>query len=256
MASTDSVLKFFDLDGHNRPFSPMTWRFVLNYKKIPYRTVWVPFADVAKTMQQNHIAPTMQTEPFYTVPAIIDDNNVASGREPAIVSDSPAIARYLDETYPDPPIFTPLGKEAVEAHVAEVRPLLVVLVNICVAHTSRILEDRHKEAFIATRTKYFGVHPDDLFAPDKQEAVWKSVYDGLDRLSDYIERLETHRPGASFPFGGDVPCYADFALCSGFMWLKKCSPEGAWEKIQDLNGGKWERLCKGCEPYSQSLVNV
>ncbi|KIJ04587.1 hypothetical protein PAXINDRAFT_104110 [Paxillus involutus ATCC 200175] len=253
MASTEGdPIKFFDLDGQHRPYSPMTC-FVLNYKQLSYRTEWIPFADVAKTMKQNHVLPTMETEPFYTVPAIIDNSNVQSGREPMIVCDSLAIARYLDETYPDHPIYIPLGRELVELHMQEIVALRRAFIHICVAHTSRLLEDRHKEAFITTRTKYFGVHPDDLFAPDRQEATWKAVYDGLGRLSDYIESLETYRPGAAFPFGGDAPCYADFALCAALIWFQKCSPEGAWEKIKDLNGEKWERLRKNCEPYSQVL---
>ncbi|KIJ68614.1 hypothetical protein HYDPIDRAFT_24874 [Hydnomerulius pinastri MD-312] len=256
MASADHLITFFDLDGSSskRPFSPMTWntRFVLNYKQLPYRTEWVPFGDVAKILKENNVPPTMQRKPFYTVPAITDNRNVASGGELKILSDSTPIADYLEETYPDRPIYAP-GKDIVHAYLREVRKLRMAVESMCVAHTSAILDGRHKEAFISSRTEHFGMHPDELFSPEKQGDVWVSVYGGLKVLSDYIDGLGKANSEAAFPFGVDKPCYADFAVCAALLWFQKTSPEGAWEKIKDLNGGKWGRLFEGCEPYMQEV---
>ncbi|KIK96517.1 hypothetical protein PAXRUDRAFT_10774 [Paxillus rubicundulus Ve08.2h10] len=185
------------------------------------------------------------------------------------VCDSFAIARYLDETYPDHPIYIPLGRELVEARMQEIHALRRAFMHMCVAHTSRLLEDRHKEAFVATRTKYFstvaarilvaftqasrywklaGVHLDDL-RPRKP----KTVHDGLlvGRSSDYIESLETYRPGTAFPFEGDAPRYADFALCAALIWFQTCSPESALGEYQRFEWGEVGTSVERCNEYEQ-----
>lgn len=87
---------------------------VLNYKRLPYKTVWVDFADVQPLSKQISAPPTTtysDGSPRYTLPTIHDPN---TGRT---VSDTFEIARYLDEQYPERKIFSK-GSEDVQAQFA------------------------------------------------------------------------------------------------------------------------------------------
>jgi glutathione S-transferase len=81
-------------------------RFMLNYKQIPYKTVWIEFADVQSRLKELG-APSTATAadgitPFYSLPTIYDPNTEK------FVSDSIEITKYLDATYPGTtPLFIP-----------------------------------------------------------------------------------------------------------------------------------------------------
>jgi glutathione S-transferase len=85
-------------------------RFNLIYKRIPFETVWVAFADVESVSKEHGFAPTSTRpdgSPHYTLPAIRDQE---TGRA---VTDSFAIAQYLDEKYPARPVI-PSGTESLQ----------------------------------------------------------------------------------------------------------------------------------------------
>jgi Glutathione S-transferase, N-terminal domain len=83
-------------------WSPNTWktRYSLNYKKLPFRTEWVEYPDIASLYKKNGIplVKTRQGKSVTTLPLIKDDT---SGT-PVFVAESFEIAKYLDKTYPDP----------------------------------------------------------------------------------------------------------------------------------------------------------
>ena len=72
-------------------------RYTLNIKGIPYKTIWVEFPDVKALCQKIGAAPTLPLPDgtmMYTLPTLYDPNTKTA------VSDSAAIARYLDRAYP------------------------------------------------------------------------------------------------------------------------------------------------------------
>jgi glutathione S-transferase len=76
----------------------------LNYKGLPYKTVWVELCDVAALYASHNAAPSNDSPSAAphercTVPALYDPN---TGK---FVSDSFKISKYLDETYPEKPLF-------------------------------------------------------------------------------------------------------------------------------------------------------
>jgi glutathione S-transferase len=82
-------------------------RFVLNYKRISYKTVWVHFADVQTAMKAIGAEATSTMadgSPRYTLPTIFDPNTSK------FVSDSLEIAKYLDKHYPERQV-VPAGSE-------------------------------------------------------------------------------------------------------------------------------------------------
>jgi hypothetical protein len=78
-------------------------RYSLNFKGLPFKIVWLEYPDVEPTLREIGAAPTgkwSDGRPFYTVPVIRDESHLTDKGEPTVVSDSWAIAKYLDETYP------------------------------------------------------------------------------------------------------------------------------------------------------------
>ena len=72
----------------------MLGRYVLNIKRIPYKTVWVEYPDIKPLCLKIGASPAESLpdgSPLYTLPVIYDPNTQTP------VSDSAAIARYLDK---------------------------------------------------------------------------------------------------------------------------------------------------------------
>jgi len=109
-------ITFYDISSllGLKTWSPNTWkpRLVLNYKQIPYKTVWVALSDVEDAVKKIGGKPTDVKPnkgggvPMYTLPAILDE----SGDTPVVVTDSTAIIEYLDAKYPDRPVLPKSGK--------------------------------------------------------------------------------------------------------------------------------------------------
>lgn len=109
---------FYDLASKVKglSWSSSTWkiRFTLNYKRLPYKTVFVEFPEIARVSQEIGARSTgtwPDGSPKYTVPAIYDPSTKTT------VAESITIARYLDETYPDTPRVIPEGTEAFHAAI-------------------------------------------------------------------------------------------------------------------------------------------
>lgn len=73
---------------------------MLNYKKIPYRTVWIDYADIQDGLKELGAPPTGTKPdgctPWYSLPTIYDPNTSK------FVADSIEIAKYLESQYPTP----------------------------------------------------------------------------------------------------------------------------------------------------------
>jgi hypothetical protein len=90
---------------HCLPFSVLTvaacTSLALNYKKVPYTTVWVQYGDIQMAMKEIGATPTDKRptgEDRYTLPTI---RNPATGE---VISDSAKIIAYLEEKYPERPL--------------------------------------------------------------------------------------------------------------------------------------------------------
>ncbi|KAF8518717.1 hypothetical protein JB92DRAFT_2901346 [Gautieria morchelliformis] len=88
--------------AHGRP--------VLNYKRIPYKTVWLSYPDIESTLTKLGCAaiatkPEDPTKSHYTLPAIVDTGS----SPPAVIIGSLAVAEYLDTKYPARPVFPKQG---------------------------------------------------------------------------------------------------------------------------------------------------
>lgn len=89
----------------------------MNYKGIPYKTVWIDYVDVQKALKELGAPPTgIQadgTTPRYSLPTIYDPNTSK------FVADSIEIAKYLDSQYPSDHLLIPSGTEEFQTKFAQ-----------------------------------------------------------------------------------------------------------------------------------------
>lgn len=88
----------------------------------------------------------------------------------------------------------------------------------------------------------------DMFPFEKRDAMWRDLHTGLNNISSIIDSIGRCK-GEAWPFGADKPTFADFVLCSTFVWFDKVGPAEGWDRVKGWHGGKWERLYEKCQPY-------
>ena len=192
-------LQLYDLAGTEpqRRFSPYCWRtkLALAHKALAVETVPWRFTD------KDVIAFSGQGR----VPVLVDGDKV--------VSDTWAIATYLEETYSDhPSLFGGAAGKALARFVNSwadnvVAPGIARLVLMDIyAH----LHERDRAYFRETREKRFGM---------KLEAV---SADRDTRVVAFRQSLEPMRVmlAAQPFFAGDTPNYADYIVFGCFQWSR------------------------------------
>ena len=240
------------LSSHRSPF---IWhshpcRIVLNYKRIPYKTVWLSYPDIEKTLIKLGCAPTGTkpndpTRPHYTLPAIVD----ASSSPPVAIADSLAIAEYLDAKYPDRPVFPKTGKALEYAFEEYFRSVLMPRIPVLFyIPLCGILDDRGSEYFQRNRGL---VKLEELSSEGEvREGHWRALEAGYDQIAAIIEK---NGSDVDYVAGGSEPTCADILIVSFLIWIKIIMPE-EWEKrVKGWSGGRWERLLKKTEEW-QAVV--
>ena len=129
--TNNDVIILYDIPSKVGPWSPNTWKtrqvprnssnhikltvfssYSLNYKGLPFRTVWVEYPDIESTLKAAGIVSNTRKKPdgspTWTVPAIYDPKTKTG------ITESFAIAEYLDKTYPDTPLLIPPGTRTLQ----------------------------------------------------------------------------------------------------------------------------------------------
>ena len=220
------ALQLFELVGtdDDRPFSPFCWRtrMALAHKGLDITSV--PWRFTEREAIARHRSDK--------VPVLIDGEHA--------VSDSWAIANYLEDTYPDrPSLFGGEGGRAMgrmlnwwgdTVLVGGIFPMIVADIH---AH----LQPADQAYFRKTREARLGRTLEEVSAGrDSAVAGFRKSLDPM-RLT-----LKTQ------PFlGGAAPNYADYIMFGGFQWARAISPFQlltpsdaiyAWrEKLLDAFGG-------------------
>ncbi|KAG9015628.1 hypothetical protein FRB90_004699 [Tulasnella sp. 427] len=164
-ATESNPLILYDLKSQLPPgttWSPNVWktRFVLNYKQIPYKTVWLSFPEIETTLKSLGFQPSSVShtsgKEWYTLP-VISDPSPESGGEPTLVVDSQVIAEYLDSKYPQRPIL-PEGTKAFQAMFVKwvQTNVLPHLIQLVAPQIIGILDGPDVDYFVRTREKMFG----------------------------------------------------------------------------------------------------
>ncbi|THU90805.1 hypothetical protein K435DRAFT_249049 [Dendrothele bispora CBS 962.96] len=257
MAETLKPLVFYDFPSKKpgvNAWNPNTWktRYSLNYKGIPYKTIWVEYPDVASTLKAAGIAPHPTTRkpdgsPMYTLPVIVDPNTGTS------VSDSLLIADYLDKTYPDKPILIPAGTRALhEAFLDALTPNFYPTMRFSMLKICEILNPR-SEAYIREARKndvlkmLNAASIEDVYPKgDEAEVEWKKFEEGMKNVAKWMDSNDRF-------VMGDTISFADFVLGGFLQANKKMWGEQSkeWKDIASWDGGRWGRLLEDLQKYDR-----
>ncbi|KAH9950800.1 hypothetical protein B0H21DRAFT_460669 [Amylocystis lapponica] len=232
-----------------QPWAPSIWRirFILNYKRLHYRTTWIDFSEVEPTLRSLNAPPTSYRSngnPVYTLPVIVDPTR--SMTAPVVLCNVNIIAEYLESTYPARPVF-PEGTRALQSlfvhYIQEVfvKPLLPILVPL----THQSLPERsqaHFRGLVPPRP------PSAQLAGSQRDQAWRAVKDQFDFLAGILDKNSGADGNGVVAMGHDVS-YADFALCSVLIWIERVSPHDGWARIRQWNGERWVRLWDKCKEY-------
>ncbi|OSX62189.1 hypothetical protein POSPLADRAFT_1143689 [Postia placenta MAD-698-R-SB12] len=233
-----------------QPWAPSIWRirFILNYKRLHYRTVWIDFSDVEATLRSINAPPTSYKSdgrPVYSLPVIIDPIRTS----PVVLSNANIIADYLELTYPARPVF-PDGSRALQSlfvhYIQETfaRPLLPILVPL----THQALPERSQAHFRGA-----GAGPSSVQMTGQQrEQAWRAVKEQFDFLASILDKNTGSDGNGVVAMGHDVS-YADFALCSVLIWIERVSPHDGWARVRQWNNQRWVRLWEKCRDYMDAL---
>ncbi|MEI7612242.1 MAG: glutathione S-transferase family protein [Betaproteobacteria bacterium] len=189
----------YDLAGANPDlrFSPFCWRIrmALLHKELPFASLPWRFTD------QEAIAFSGQG----LVPVLVDGEQV--------VSDSWAIADYLERTYPEAPsLFGGPSGQALTRFINEFVDGVVHpgMARLIVSDIPQVLDERDLAYFRASREKRFGKALEEITTNrDIEITVFRKSLDPLRRVL------------AKQPFlGGSTALYADYILFGAFQWAR------------------------------------
>ncbi|KAK8113197.1 hypothetical protein PG984_013723 [Apiospora sp. TS-2023a] len=242
-AQTTPEIVLYDLACiKNVCFSPVVWctRLMLNYKEIPYKTIFLEFPDIEPTLKELGLAPN-ETGHKYTVPAI---HHVPTDTH---LMGSIAIAQFLESTYADQPpvpLTSELGNEIGTRARAAIGP---VLTKSLMPREVRILSPRGQEYFRRTREAAIGRPLEELLGDedgDEEQRRWDAVDEELRALGGLLQTRKSEGP---FVLGAR-PSYTDFFI-AGSLQCARTVDEGVFERIVKYPGFK--DIYAACQPYME-----
>lgn len=211
--------------------NPSKTRFCLGHKSLPYEVIWVEFCDIAATMESIGASPTAGKR--YTVPVIKDPNTGA------VVSDSHAIAKYLDETYPSDKPLIPHGTHVLMEtfETLFINTVMAPSFRLIMARTLEIQNDISREAFIKSRLKMARETRWEDMAPEgKAQEMWAALKKSLGVVDGWYQKS-----GGRWIMG-DTFSFADIVVASWLAWWNVVLNEQERREVNALHGGRWARL--------------
>lgn len=199
----------------------------LEHKGLAYRTVPTAFTAI----------PGVEGGSYRTVPVLRDGDT--------IVSDSFAIAQYLERHHPDrPSLFGGAGGEATARFVERWCQTAVQarMITLIVKDIHDMLGAEDQAYFRTSREARFGRPLEDVPAGREE------------RLADFRAVLEPMRSTLGYQsfLGGDTPLFADYIVFGAFQWARITSPFrlladddpiAAWlERCLDLHAARGRRV--------------
>ena len=211
---------------------------MLGYKGLPFEVEWVEYPDIAPRMKELGAAPGKSrggTE-MYTLPVLRDPNTGV------IITDSWEIAVYLDNTYPEKPVFPEDTKGLISAFGTMLLNQIFPVVKFLVLRSKEVLNERSAEYYLTKRQIHFNQKIEE-WSPEGPErerhwsilektlAAWKAVYDKTE--GKWLM--------------GNTFSYADILTASLLFWFKRVLHDDEWKRVAAWHDGHWERLLADVE---------
>ena len=231
----------------------------MNYKRIPFETVWVHFPDIdqtAKALNAPHTRILPDGTKEYTVPIITFER---PNEKTVVLADSETIARYLDSAFPDPermlfPKETLIFQHAFLQFLRREAKVPRAFLRVNITSILNSLPPHTRDWWIETRPRAFG-QPYDVLAPNtpkKRAKAWKIYEDAFDAVARYFDVAGkgNHR------LSGGLVTYAEIELVSWLKTIQLIGKDDGWKGLKDMNGGRWARLVDEPEyRYAISTAN-
>ncbi|PBK91063.1 hypothetical protein ARMGADRAFT_1014288 [Armillaria gallica] len=243
------MITLYDLPTKTIPGTMITWRtrYALNLKNLPFQVVDVELPDVEALAKKIGAAPTSTksdgVSPFYTIPIIQDDSTGA------VVSDSPAIAAYLDKTYPSSgPVLIPTGTKALQlAFSGAVADAFTPFRPFFSHAITKKMNDATAAYFM--RVRLGGVTKVDAPEGEEREKLWAKAKENLGKMNKWFEGSE-----GDFVMGNE-PSFADTAICGFLQFMRTMLGEESeeWKDIASWNDGRWGKYLESFKPYEKLL---
>ncbi|KAF9447223.1 hypothetical protein P691DRAFT_731866 [Macrolepiota fuliginosa MF-IS2] len=244
------MIVFYDLLAKEpvKTWSANVWkaRYVLNFKGLPYRTIYHEYPDLAPALKKAGVPPSgtkTDGRPHYTSPSITDDSTGSA------ITDSYKIAQYLDETYPTTPKVIPPRSEALQAtFCANFNQTVGPLYPILLPRIPRVLLNPvSAEYYYNTVSAIFG-QPLDKIEPvgDQRPKAWADARAAWDIVNGWLSK-------SSGPyFMGDSPTFADFVVGAMLQMTRVTLGEESeeWKEVEMWNGGRWVTFLKDLDQYA------
>ena len=213
----------------DRQFSPHVWKTVMSlaHKGLDHDTVPVGFTEI----------PGIENGGTATVPLLRDGDR--------LVSDSFAIALYLDEAYPDrPSLFGGEGGKAMARFIENwsQSTLHMAITRIAVLDIHNLLGPLDRDYFRRSREERLGASLEDIAAAGRAE------------IEGFAKKLQPLRNMLKIqPFiGGEGPLFPDYIVFGALQWLRTTAgttvlaeddPVALWfGRCLDLHGGVGHRV--------------
>jgi glutathione S-transferase len=199
---------------------------------------------IAKKLGAKATGVNLDGSDLYTIPIIHDRSTGVA------LSDSLAIAQYLDSTYPDPPRLVPDGTYGLLAAFDEAMLIhLSPMYQFSLPKSLFILNDASTDYFRTTREAQFGkTFQEVLPTGERAEVEWKKIEAGWEHIAKW------YKDGDLF-IAGEAPTFADFKLMGFLFWTKRVWGEesGEYKRILDTSAGRWRRFVDALKKYDGGL---
>lgn len=168
------------------------------------------------------------------------------------MTESAAIALYLDKTYPDTYQTIPEGTEALHAafnHAFRSLLLGTDMLSIMIPAVHDALNPAAQPYFRQTREKLLGKLEDCAPAGSEKRAKhWQGVQKSFHTIAEWLKNGGTER---QFFGGADRIYYADINVASFLAWIRAIYGEESkeWKDVLDWDGGRWGKFMDAMKKY-------
>jgi len=262
-ATEENPLILFDFKSKVTPYicwNVNVWkaRLVLNYKRIPYKTVWIHLHETSSTLSKLGF-PAPPPGGKYTLPAISDPapstasngiNGTITG--PVLVYDSFAIAQYLDAAYPDTPRVFPPGSETLQRvwYDRFNSDILVPTIALPWTRTIDVISEDAKPYICQLVERAFGKSVEEVTPQgDRLEGILVTMENEYGKLAGYIKLGKGKgKDGVdAIHVGGEKPIFVDLQILAHLIWMRTVLLPEHWERVSGWNNGLWGRILASSE---------
>ncbi|KAG4429709.1 hypothetical protein IFR05_014806 [Cadophora sp. M221] len=223
-------------------FSPVVWRIrlMLNYKRIPYKTIFLEFQDIEPTFKELGITPpesAAENKIKYTVPAI---HHLPTK---TYMMNSTPIAQFLESTYLNSPL--PLTSELGREIESKSRSVVGITFRASIMPRELgILSPPAQEYFRRTREASLGHPLNELLDAEKEEAAWNAASENIRGVGELMLKNNAEGP---FVLGAR-PSYTDFFIAGSLQCARVVHGE-TYERMVVYPG--YKDIYEACLPYME-----